>query len=85
MSRFSLDYTFIVPSGKWKSRDDFSKDLATLFKARGFSTEVVEDGSEGGSKVTMILEVSEAVPGVPTAPEGAKVQMEKLKKATNVK
>ena len=84
MSRFSLDYTFIVPSGKWKSRDDFSKDLATLFKARGFETEAVEDGDDVGPKVTMILQEKEELPA-PTAPQGVKVQMDKIKKAANVK
>ena len=79
MSRISLDYTFIIPNGIWKDQDDFSMDLATLFKAKGLQSELVEDGRDVRQRTTMLLEKGEPVAEVPEVPKGVKAQFKKIK------
>ncbi len=78
MSRISLDYTFIFERGIWKDQDEFSKDLALLFKAKGLTSELVEEGSDARQKITMLLEKGEVVAETPKAPKGIKAQFKNI-------
>lgn len=80
MSRISLDYTFIFPEGIWKDQDEFSMDLATLFKAKRLEAELVEDGGDMRKRITMLLE-KEKVIEAPKAPKGIKAQFKKIENA----